>query len=127
MWDNAMIERYSRQILVREIDFAGSERLLASEVTVGGEGVGPVWLRHYLAGAGISVIEADRPILQVGPRPLRVESRGDQGFWLVEGEGESEWPGSPAAAMVAGARLGVFIIRQLSQAEGAGKAGWQLI
>lgn len=122
-----MIERYSRQILVREIDFPGNERLLAAEVTVGSQGFGPTWLVSYLRGAGIPVVEIDAAVLRVGSRSLHIESRDGQGLWLVEGEGESEWPEAPASALVVASRLAVFIIRELSQAEGAGTAAWQLM
>jgi hypothetical protein len=57
------IERYERQILLKEVGGKGQERLLAATVQVQGHGVGADEAATYLAAAGVGrlVLDADFP------------------------------------------------------------------
>jgi hypothetical protein len=62
MLADALVERYSRQILLPEIGGRGQERLCATRVTVSGGGDAGAFAATLLGGAGASVrIEAGPP------------------------------------------------------------------
>lgn len=103
MWDDVTLERFARQVLVEEIDFAGTERLWATEVAVGGAGPGPEWFARYVAGAGARVVRRDEPGLLVDGVP-----------W-PEG-GPVLWPEDPGAALGTAARLATALIRSVARA-----------
>jgi hypothetical protein len=103
MWDNLILERFARQVLVEEIDFAGTERLWATEVAVGDSGAGPEWFARYMAGAGARVVPSDTPGLAVDGAP-----------W--PSSGPIAWPSDPGAALKTAARLAVGLIRAVASA-----------
>jgi molybdopterin/thiamine biosynthesis adenylyltransferase len=62
MLSDALVERYSRQILLPEVGGRGQERLCAARVTVTGGGDAGAFAATLLAGAGAAVaIEAGPP------------------------------------------------------------------
>lgn len=58
---DAQIERYSRQILLREVGGTGQTALLAARVLVAGSGAAFETAATYLAGAGVGVLDVLSP------------------------------------------------------------------
>ncbi len=58
----AEIQRYSRQILLREVGGAGQERLLASGVRLEGEGAALLTAAAYVGAGGSRVTATERPV-----------------------------------------------------------------
>lgn len=130
MWDDRRLEWFSRELLVRELDFAGTERLLAATAEVGGAGPGPDWLARYLAAAGPAVARvADPDRLSWNRARYHIEMDGAGAWWLVRGPGRTEWPGSSAAALRVAALTAALAIKWIGAgerpAEGA-ETRWRL-
>jgi len=66
--DDERIERYSRQLILKEVGPRGQERLLASRVAVAGTDVAAARVVGYLAAAGVGAIAAE-PALHGGVDP----------------------------------------------------------
>jgi adenylyltransferase/sulfurtransferase len=66
--DDERIERYSRQLILKEVGPRGQERLLASRVAVVGTDVAAARVVGYLAAAGVGAITAD-PALHAAVDP----------------------------------------------------------
>ncbi len=55
------IQRYSRQILLREVGGRGQVTLLSTRVALRGEGAALATAAAYVAGSGISLVAPHRP------------------------------------------------------------------
>lgn len=65
MLDDDAIARYARQIVVPGIGAAGQQKLLAATVMVAGHPRGAAQARLYLQAAGLRVVEAPGPSVDV--------------------------------------------------------------
>lgn len=65
MLDDDAIARYARQIVVPGIGAAGQEKLLAATVMVAGHPRGAAQARLYLEAAGLRVVDAPGPSVDV--------------------------------------------------------------
>ncbi|MBX5468052.1 MAG: hypothetical protein K6U14_11265 [Firmicutes bacterium] len=99
------LERYSRQILLPEIDDRGQERLLQSRVAVRGPAWAAVLLSQYLEAAGVTVETHREP--ETHPAPLTVEGGGRR--W------QASVPAGTGAAMVAVGYLGTAVLLDLAR------------
>ncbi|MCL6563919.1 MAG: hypothetical protein K6U87_13025 [Firmicutes bacterium] len=100
-----LIDQYSRQILLPEVDYQGQERLLQAQVEVAGPEPWRSWLARYLRAAGVAVRELTGPTDQ-----LTVEGGGRR--WQ-----RALTPGP--AALTALGYLGAAVLLDLAQGEGA--------
>jgi|GEM_PF-950366 len=67
------IQRYARQILLREVGGGGQTRLLASRTRVVGTGRAAEEAATYLAAAGVGVVELDGELIdRAGERLVRL-------------------------------------------------------
>lgn len=127
MWDNAMLERYSRQILVQEIDFAGTERLIQGDLLVGGQGPGPDWLARYAGGAGMRVRRQKAVALEILGEPWTIRCRADGAYWLEIGTGPPDWPHDPPKALTLASRIAIHIIRRVGANRAEKVTAWRLL
>lgn len=100
-----LIDQYSRQILLPEVDYEGQERLLQAQVDVLGPDPWRGWLARYLRAAGVKVRE-----LTGSADQLAVEAGGRRwGRALTPGPG----------ALTALGYLGAAVLLDLARGEGA--------
>jgi hypothetical protein len=74
--DDLQIERYSRQIVLREIGAAGQARLLDARVAIAGTGIAAERALGYLAAAGVGRLAAPRALhdaVDPGQRDVTLE------------------------------------------------------
>jgi hypothetical protein len=126
VWDNALLERFSRQILVAELDFAGSERLLRSRATVGGSGPGPEWLGRYLAGAGMTVDRAspDGRIWVNGEAWGQADDDGGGTVLALGGPRPVQWPQDPVRAVDLASQLAVLLMARIGAERSLSRLPW---
>jgi adenylyltransferase/sulfurtransferase len=73
--DDVQIERYSRQIILREVGGIGQEKLLAAHVQVAGVGAMAEWAARYLAAAGVGRLGLTAAGLAASLRRLNPDCR----------------------------------------------------
>jgi hypothetical protein len=59
MLSDALVERYSRQILLADVGGRGQERLCATDVAVHGDGIAAAFAAELLEAAGLRVVRRD--------------------------------------------------------------------
>lgn len=139
MLDDAMIERYSRQILLPEVGGRGQERLCAARVVMLGAGAAAAVAADLLRRAGVDVsdtgpdhgaadvvldLAGDPRRMRGGARPLVVATLGDAGGVV------DTWRAGPCATCTADAavpRDGAALAAPAAMALGALAAAETLI
>jgi hypothetical protein len=94
MLADALVERYSRQILLPEVGGRGQEHLCATQVSVTGRGAAAAFAAHLIQAAGLRVVLHD------GDDATVEAAVGGSGVVRARGGGVATLVGRPCAACI---------------------------